>query len=89
MGTLHLPITTTEALPPPPARPHSVPLFQYPILEPILQEWKAKVAVDSYAATSLAKAMGHSLIASLGHGLGNIPTSDTIDPHCIASSIYS
>ena len=87
MGTLHLPIMTTEALPPSPARPHRVPLFQYPIPESILQGWKAKVTVDSYAATSLAKAMGHSLLASLGHGPGNIPTSDTIDPHCIASSI--
>jgi hypothetical protein len=45
------------------------------------------VAVDSYAATSLAKAMGHSLLASLSHGPGNIPTSDAMDPHCIASSI--
>jgi hypothetical protein len=42
--------------------------------------------VDSHAATSLAKAMGHSLLASLDHGSGSIPTSDAID-HCIASSI--
>ncbi len=43
--------------------------------------------MDSYAATSLAKAMGHSLLASLGHGPGSIPTGDAMDPHCIASSI--
>jgi hypothetical protein len=87
MGTLHLPIMTTEALPPPTARPHRVPLFQYPIPEPILHGWKAKVTVDSYAATSLAKAMGHSLLASLGHGPGNIPTGGTLDTQCIASAV--
>ena len=43
--------------------------------------------MDSYAATSLAKAMGHSLLASLGHEPGSIPTDDAIDPHCVASSI--
>jgi hypothetical protein len=45
------------------------------------------VPMNSYAATSLAKAMGHSLLASLAHGPENIPTGDTIDTHCIASSI--
>ena len=45
------------------------------------------VTVDSYAATSLAKAMGHSLLGSFGHGPGSIPTSDAMDPHCITSSI--
>ena len=87
MDTLHLPIMTTEALPPPRARPPRVPLFQYPIPEPILQEWKAKVTVESYATISLAKAMGHSLLASLGHELGSIPTDEAIDPYCVASSI--
>jgi hypothetical protein len=87
MSTLHLPIMTTEALPPPLARPPRVLLFQYPIIEPILQGWKAKVTVDSYAATSISKAMGHSLLASLGHGPWSILTDDTIDPHCVASSI--
>ncbi len=47
--------------------------------------------MDSYAATSLAKAMGHSLLASLSHGPGVIPASDTISasikPQCIASTI--
>ena len=37
MGTLHIPIMTTGELPPPLARPPRVPLFQYPIPEPILQ----------------------------------------------------
>jgi len=87
MGTLHLPIMTTEALPPPTIRPHRVPLFRCPILDPILQGWKTKMTVDSYTAISLAKAMGHSFLASLGHGHRNIPTSDTIDTHCITPSI--
>ncbi len=37
MGTLHLFIMTTEAMPPPSVRPPRVPLFQYPIPEPILE----------------------------------------------------
>ena len=45
------------------------------------------MTVDSYAATSIAKAMGHSLLASLGQGLRNIPTGDTIYTYCVASSI--
>ncbi len=43
--------------------------------------------VDSHAATSLAKAMGHSLLASLDHVSGNIPTSEALDPQGIVSSI--
>ena len=43
--------------------------------------------VDSHAATSLAKAMGHSLLASLGQGHDHIPTSDAIDSQCVASTI--
>jgi hypothetical protein len=43
--------------------------------------------VVSHAATSLAKAMRRSLLASLDHGSGSIPTNDAIDPHCVASSI--
>jgi len=87
MGSLHLPILTTEAFPPPPTTPHRVPLFQYPIPKPIIHGWKAKVTVDSYAATSLAKAKCHSLLASLGHGPGNIPTGDTLDAQCITSAV--
>ena len=88
MGTLHLPITPTEALLVLPlARPPRVPLFRYPIPEPILEGWKSKVAMESCDATSLAKAMGHSLIASLGHEPGISHTDDTIDPRGIASSI--
>ena len=45
------------------------------------------MTVDSYAATSLAKAMGQSLLASIGQEPGNILTGDTIDTQCIASSI--
>ena len=59
LDTLHLPILTTEALTPHLARPPRVPLFRYPIPEPILEGCKSKVAVESYAATSLAQAMGH------------------------------
>ena len=87
MGNLHLPIMITEALPPPLARPPRVPFFQYPIPNPILQGWKAKVTVDSYVVTSLAKAMGHSILASLGHDLKRSLASDVIDPHCVESAI--
>jgi hypothetical protein len=77
----------TEALLPPLARPPKVPLFRYPIPEPILEGWKSKVVVESYVATSLSKAMGHSLLASLGYEPGSSHTNDTIDPRDIASSI--
>jgi hypothetical protein len=60
MGTLHLLIPPTVALSPRLARPPRVPLFRYPIPEPTLEGWKSKVAVVSYVATSLAKAMVHS-----------------------------
>ena len=87
MGTLHLPNPSTEALPPPMAIPPRVPFFQYHIPEPILEGWKAKVAVDSHAATSLARAMGHSLLASLAQCLEGRATGDAMDPQCVASSI--
>ena len=45
------------------------------------------MTVDSCAVTSLAKATGHSLVASLGHGPGNIPIGDTLDTQCIASAV--
>ena len=45
------------------------------------------MTVDSYAATSLAKAMGHSLLASLGHWPGNSPTGDTLNNQCLASAV--
>jgi hypothetical protein len=69
------------------AKPPRVHIFRYPIPVPILEGWKAKVTVDSYAATLLATAMGHSILASLGHGPGSSPTRDATDPHCITSSI--
>jgi len=88
MGTILLPIMPTEALLPPLARSPRVPLFWYPnILEPILEGWKSKVAVNSYAATSLAKDMGQAILPSLGQEPGSNPTDDTIDPQDIASSI--
>jgi len=77
----------TKALLSPPARPPSVPLFRYPIPKPIFEGWKSKIAVEFHAATSLAKAMGHSLLDSLRHEPGSSHTDDTIDPHGIASSI--
>jgi len=40
-------------------------MFQYPIPEHTLEEWKAQVAVDSYSATTLAKAMALSLLDCL------------------------
>ena len=44
--------------------------------------------MDSYAATFLGKAMIHSLLASLGHGAGNIPTGDTFDTQCTTSAVF-
>ena len=84
MVTIHLPIMPTEALLSPLARPPRVPLFRYPISKPILEGWKAKVAVDSFAATSLAKDMGHAILASLGQEPRSSPIDDTIDPQGIA-----
>ena len=45
------------------------------------------MAVESYAATSLAKVMGHSILDSLGHEPRSSPTYDAIDSRCVASSI--
>ncbi len=78
---------STEALPPQLARPSRVPSFQNPIPEPVVEGWKAQVAVESYAATSLAKAMCHAILASLDHELRSNPTYDAIDPSCVESSI--
>ena len=87
LGTLHLPVLTTEALTPPLARPPRVPLFRYPIPEPILEGWKSKVAVDSHSVTSLAKAMDQSILASLAHSTEGSPTGDALDPQYISASI--
>ena len=43
--------------------------------------------LDSHAALSLAKAMGHSLIASLAHQPEGRPTRDALDPQCMEWSI--
>jgi hypothetical protein len=32
--------------------------------------------------------MGHSILASLGHGPGISPTDDTMDSHCVTLSIF-
>jgi hypothetical protein len=45
------------------------------------------VTVDSYATTSLAKVLGHSLLVSLGSGPGNISKGAPIDTQCIASMV--
>ena len=80
MGTLHLLILTTEALTPPLARPPIVPLFRYPIPEPILEGWKSMVAVNSHTVASLAKATGHTILVSLAHSTEGNPTRDALDP---------
>ena len=80
IGTLTLLVLTTEALTPRLARHPRVPLFRYPIPNPTLEGWKSKVAVDSYAATSLSKAMGHSILDSLAHYPEGTPIRDSLDP---------
>ena len=87
LGTLHLPIPPPEALPPTLARPPRVPLFRYPIPEPTLDGWKSKVAVNSHADISLAKAMSHSLLASLTHQPEGKPTRDALAPQWVDASI--
>jgi hypothetical protein len=47
-------------------------MFQYPIPEHALEEWKSRVAVDSHSATILAKAMALSLLDSLEFPFGEI-----------------
>ena len=46
------------------------------------------MAVNIYAATSLAKVMGHSLLAYLTHRPGGRPTGDALDSHRMESSIH-
>ena len=45
-------------------------MFQYPIPEHTLEEWKARMAVDSHSVTTLAKVMGLSLLDSLDFYFG-------------------
>ena len=87
MGTLHLPIPPPEALSPPLRRPHRVPLFRYPIPELALDEWKSRVTVDSHASMMLAKAMGHSLLASLTRQNEGRFTGDALDSQCVEAAI--
>jgi len=81
MGTLHLPIPSGMTLPSAMARPPRVPLFRYPIPEHALDGWKSKVAVESYGAIALAKAMSQSLMASLTHSPGGRSTNQARDSH--------
>ncbi len=47
-------------------------MFQYPIPEYTLEEWKSKVTVDSYTAIMLARATALSLKDSLEFPTGAI-----------------
>jgi hypothetical protein len=55
LGRLHLPLLTAEDIAPPNAQSPRVPMSQYLFPEHTLEEWKARVAVDSHSATTLAK----------------------------------
>ena len=44
------------------------------------------MAVDSYAATSLAKAMGHSIMDTLAHYHEGSSTGDSLDPQFVSTS---
>jgi len=64
-GRLHIPLLSSKDIAPPDTQLPRVPMFQYPIPEHTLEEWKAQVAVDSHSSTTLAKAMTLSLLDSL------------------------
>ena len=87
MGTIRLPISPGEALPSLPARPPRVPTFEYPIPEHILEGWKSKVAVESYGAIALAKAMGQSLLTSLTHSSGGRYANHALGSHPLEPAI--
>jgi hypothetical protein len=65
MGRISIPILTAAAIAPPNPQPPRVPMFQYPIPEHTIEEWKSKVTVDSYIAIMLARATALSLKDSL------------------------
>ncbi len=46
------------------------------------------MAVDSYAATSLAKAMVHSLLDFLTHSLEGSPLGDSLDPQLVLAYTF-
>ena len=52
-------------------------MFQYPIQEHTLDEWKSKVAVDSHTATTLAKATALSLMTLIEFPTGPISPEGT------------
>ena len=52
-------------------------MFQYPIIEHTLEEWKSKVAVDTYTATILARATTLSLKDSIEFPTGAISSQNT------------
>jgi hypothetical protein len=45
------------------------------------------VAVDSYATTSLAKAMGHTILDSLAHYPESSPLGNALDHQFVSTSI--
>jgi hypothetical protein len=47
-------------------------MFQYPVPEHTLDEWKSKVAVDSYTPTMLARATALFLMDSIEFPTGHI-----------------
>ena len=75
LGKISLPILTAEAIIPPNPQPPRVPMFQYPIPEHTLAEWKAKVAVDSYMPTMFARATALSLKESIDLPTDQISTA--------------
>ena len=74
LGRIRLPILSTVAIVLPLSKLPRVPILRYPIPEHTLEEWKTKVAVDSYIPTLLAKAMALSLLARLYVPLIERPT---------------
>ena len=77
LGKITIPILTTAAIAPSNPQPPRIPMFQYPIPEHTLEEWKSRVTVDSYAAITLARATALSLNDSLEFPTGAISPKGT------------
>jgi hypothetical protein len=66
LGTASLPLLVPPAFEPSkPAITPRVPTFKYPIPSHSLEEWKARVAVDSHSPTTLAIANANAILRQM------------------------
>ena len=78
MGTTSIPLF----IPPTPAPTKAattprVPTFKYPVPSHSLDEWKAKVAVDSHSPIHLTIATAHAILSSLADGVPTVTHATT------------